>query len=248
MIGIYAVSLYIFHADMQTTMKRASGLLIQNVTMQKSYWSTYKNYKKGASTMSTTGHYTRYINQFPGWSDNCDTMHRTLWDGDPAKLRGGLYFTAKKTGSLTVEHYPKNIHAYCYFDNWDGISSKYGYHIREHIYDYSGKLAIQNVLTNIEKMDMDTIISDVIFKHLNFYKYAYLDYIDRINNKEKYLPYPPLSDINSRLECDLPCVLSECRFTCNYMTAGTCSGNCYSDKNPVCKYFAAWLGTVNVNV
>ena len=29
--------------------------------------------------MSTTGHYTRYINQYPGWSDNCDSMYQALW-------------------------------------------------------------------------------------------------------------------------------------------------------------------------
>jgi hypothetical protein len=198
--------------------------------------------------MSTTGHYTRYINQFPGWSDNCDTMHRTLWDGNPEEKSDGLYVCAKEIGSLTVEHYPKNIRAFCTFDNWSGISHKYGYNIREDIYDYSGKLAIQKVLSEIEKMDMDKIISDVIFNHLNFYKYAYLDYIERMNTQEKYLPYPPLSDINSRLECDMPCVLSDNPFTCRYMTPGTCSGNCYSDKNPVCKYFSAWLGTVSANV
>ncbi len=42
--------------------------------------------------MSTSGHYTRYINQYPGWSDNCDTMHRAIYEGE------------KEIGSLMVEH------------------------------------------------------------------------------------------------------------------------------------------------
>lgn len=186
--------------------------------------------------MSTTGHYTRYINQYPGWSDNCDTMYQSVWDNEI------------KIGSLTVEHYAGNKESFCYFDNWDSISHKYGYNIREHIIDYKGKLAIQNVLSIVQKFNIGAIVSDIIFKHLNFYNFAYLDYIDRMNNKDNYLPYPSLSSINNRLECDLSCVLSENRFKCDYMIAGTRSGNCSSDKNPVCKYFDSWLGTVHICV
>ena len=66
--------------------------------------------------MSTTGHYTRYINQFPGWSDNCDTMYQCLWDGDPDKT-DGLKFSAKEIGSLTVVHNHGNTKSWCTFDN-----------------------------------------------------------------------------------------------------------------------------------
>lgn len=186
--------------------------------------------------MSSSGHYTRYINQYPGWSDNCDSMYRGIYDND-LKI---------KIGSITVEHTAGNKWSYCSFSNYEGISAKYGYHIREHLFECEGKLAIQAVLSRVEKEDIPAMISDVVFKAINFYKFAYLDYIERINNQSKYEPYPYLADLNEWLDCSCPCVLSDQPFHCVNMWAGTHSGRSFSDQNPVCKYFAAFIGSVGV--
>ncbi len=88
--------------------------------------------------MSTTGHYTRYINQYPGWSDNCDTMHRAIYEGE------------KEIGSLMVEHNCGNKWSYCSFSNWSGVSAKCGYHIDETLFEHNGKLAIPHVSISVQ--------------------------------------------------------------------------------------------------
>ena len=85
--------------------------------------------------MSSSGHYTRYINQYPGWSDNCDTMHRPLYHGD------------QKLGYFQVEHNHGNTWAYCTFFYGDDMRKKIT------IVDHEGKMAIQHVLNFMQNFD-----------------------------------------------------------------------------------------------
>jgi len=194
--------------------------------------------------MSTTGHYTRYINQYPGWSDNCDSMYMPLWDGDPVKT-DGLKFTAKKIGSLTVEHTYGNKEAFCTFDNYDSISSKYGYKINEIVIDYSGKKAIQYILDNLEKLYPESKVIDLIFNHINFYKFAYLDYISRIETINPNEETRSTLNLNDWLDCDVcHCIQSEKPFRCDYMIETKRA--CFESGHPVCKYFQALKGSIEV--
>lgn len=53
--------------------------------------------------MSSTGHYTRYINQYPGWSDNNDTM---------------VHHFPDFPGYFQVEHFPGNKRAFAVYDSF----------------------------------------------------------------------------------------------------------------------------------
>ena len=184
--------------------------------------------------MSTSGHYTRYINHYPGWSDNCDSMHRSIYEDDLT------------IGGLTVEHNCGNKWAYCLFSNWSSISAKYGYQIHETLFEHTGKLSIQAILERVEKEDIPGMISDVVFKAINFYQYAYLDYIERISNPEKYHPDHDLQKLNEWLDCDTRhCLNPECSFTCRYMTANYWDGWKHVG-NPSCRYFSAVIGTLGI--
>ena len=118
--------------------------------------------------MGTTGHYTKYINQYPGWSDNCDSMYRSL----------------PGYGSLIVEHYKGNKKAYCVFDNYHSPSGDRGYNVHIHLIDYEGNKAIQYVLDHVDDIPERQII-DAIFSGLNFYNRAYVDYIGSIDKHER---------------------------------------------------------------
>lgn len=144
--------------------------------------------------MSTTGHYTRYINQFPGWSDNCDTMYQYV----PSPLTGLCEICKNKNdcthspkhccmelGYYQVEHYAGNKHAWCSFcwgnpgyntyrvftDGYIGplISGDHKF-----VISYTGKNAIQHVLEMAKSLKVSDMV-DIIFNH-NFYQYSYMDY------------------------------------------------------------------------
>jgi len=135
--------------------------------------------------MSTTGHYTRYINQFPGWSDNCDTMYHYI----PYPLS-----KYSQLGSLTVEHSPGNKWSYCEL-RWTNKGYNYWQWIKEQtefigplraggsitLIDYSGDKAIQHVLEKAKKITVDQVI-DLIFKH-EFYNRSYVDYFRYYQNE-----------------------------------------------------------------
>ena len=127
--------------------------------------------------MSTTGHYTRYINKYPGWSDNCDTMYQQI----PYPLN--VY---AKLGYYQVEHFAGNKYAWCEFcyenpgyntyrvftDGYIGplIAGSY-----KMIIEYTGKNAIQHVLEMVKNLKVSDMV-DHIFNH-NFYMYSYMDYL-----------------------------------------------------------------------
>ena len=119
--------------------------------------------------MSTTGHYTRYINQYPGWSDNCDTMHQPVYDGVRDCEKCGISkpcnlatkkqeYCQKQIGSLTVEHTAGNLYALCRFDSWVYNREDPDPKIRFTIYEYHGKKAIQNVLEKMATFPNDQLI------------------------------------------------------------------------------------------
>ena len=139
--------------------------------------------------MSTTGHYTRYINQYQGWHDNCDTM------------RGGPI--DRKLGNFQVVHTYGNKQAFCHFDNYDTLSQRHGYNIQFEACEYTGKQAIQYLLNNLENIVPETYIVDRVFREINFYMFAYTDYIARLE-KGKHNPWSneeiPLT------ECEGHCV------------------------------------------
>ena len=144
--------------------------------------------------MSTSGHYTRYINQYPGWSDNCDTMYRAIH----SPLEGECRFCKNndncrhdhkycydEIAHLQVEHTSGNKTAYCAlcFDNpgyspWLWFKEGYngpltsGGHI--HIIEYEGNRAIQHVLETVTSFEKSVMI-DLMFRH-NFNMYSYMDY------------------------------------------------------------------------
>jgi hypothetical protein len=155
----------------------------------------------GMGDMSTTGHYTRYINQYPGWSDNCDSMYRELYIP-------GMHHDCKicdypcrpetteekridlcpvKLGYLTIEHTYGNKRAFLTFtyDNqdynyWDWIKEQTNYigplkpGNRFTLIDYTGKLAIQHVIKESYKVKESDMI-DRIFKD-QFYNRSHSDY------------------------------------------------------------------------
>jgi hypothetical protein len=171
-------------------------------------------------------------------------MYQALWNGDPDKT-DGLKFSAKKIGSLTVEHNHGNTKSWCTFDNWDSISSKYGYKIYADIIGYTRKKAIQSVLENIALMDIPIIISDIIFDNINFYKFAYLDYISRIESINPNEEKQSTLKLNDWLDCDTcHCIQSDHPFRCDYMIETKRA--CFESGHPVCKYFQALKGSIEV--
>ena len=141
--------------------------------------------------MSTTGHYTRYINQYPGWSDNCDTMYQGVslgykdckkCDHTTCKAKEDIAFRNEwctdRIGHYQVEHYRGNKNAFCNFI----LSFDYGDPRKEMpraytyftVYDYQGNLAIQNVLEYMAKFPLERLI-DMIIKD-RFYNRSYCDY------------------------------------------------------------------------
>jgi hypothetical protein len=108
--------------------------------------------------MSTTGHYTRYINQENReqdtlyWSDNCDTMYAGVYlrtNNDPSKYM----HEADKLGYFTIEHNHGNTLAWLSF-TWDNAGYSWEKDNREHYgsnmrcgrihYQFEGKKAIQS--------------------------------------------------------------------------------------------------------
>jgi hypothetical protein len=112
--------------------------------------------------MSTTGHYTRYINQYPGWSDNCDTMYKPIVAECLIKEK----YDYPVIGYFQVEHNAGNTWS------WSKINFKDRSYVT--IYEHTGKKAIQNVLDHVEKLTFDQCL-DIIFKYC-FYNRSYLDY------------------------------------------------------------------------
>jgi hypothetical protein len=142
--------------------------------------------------MSTTGHYTRYINQYPGWSDNCDTMYHPIFSGvyDCEQCRDNIScnlkhkkeeYCSKNVGYFTVEHNHGNTEAYCSYsdNNYDDRTGKKQYPVEVyhlHIYEYTGKKAIQNVLDFMATYPIDSLF-DLLFK-TRFYNRSYVDYFN----------------------------------------------------------------------
>jgi hypothetical protein len=181
--------------------------------------------------MSTSGHYTRYINQFPGYYDNCDTMRGGPIDHD--------------IGMFQIEHTYGNKQAFCWFDNYGTISYKYGYDINFEAAEYTGKLAIQYLLKNLENIVPESYIVDRVFKEINFYKFAYLDYISRIETINPNEETRSTLNLNDWLDCDVcHCVQSEKPFRCDYMIETKRA--CFESGHPVCKYFQALKGSIEV--
>ena len=150
--------------------------------------------------MSSSGHYTRYINQvnqYPGWSDNCDTMYKPVhsplegecrlckWDNECNHDHRNCFCTI---GHLTVEHTAGNKWAYCSF-TWDhGDKYNYWQWIREQtdyigplkagrsiiLFEYSGKMAIQNILEKTKTINVWDLV-DLMFKD-EFYNRSYIDH------------------------------------------------------------------------
>jgi hypothetical protein len=142
--------------------------------------------------MSTTGHYTRYINQYPGWSDNCDTMYQPIFNGlircdNCLAWRKDCPFKTKKEeyckdqiGYFQVEHNHGNTESWCTFSDEDRnhkLIGKVIYHLP--VYHSNGKKAIQNVLDHMENYPVDNLI-DQILKY-RFYNRSYLDYLNEAN-------------------------------------------------------------------
>lgn len=136
--------------------------------------------------MSTTGHYTRYINQYPGWSDNCDTMHKPVHSPLEGECQFCKYDSECKhdhhncylpLGSFQVVHYAGNKHAWCTFDSFDYTGNKApGSRFYMHVYSYTGKKAIQNVLDYMRTFPVETLI-EMILKY-RFNNRSYMDYFD----------------------------------------------------------------------
>ena len=135
--------------------------------------------------MSTTGHYTRYINQYPGWSDNCDTMYQGIF---PEILQYGDYerYKTNQLGYLQVEHNHGNTWSYCSFDYrpigynyWQWIRDPLSYMgplktVRKMIYKKKKKKAIQNVLEHA-KTFTDEFFINLVYSEM-FYNRSYCDY------------------------------------------------------------------------
>ncbi len=136
--------------------------------------------------MSTTGHYTRYINQYPGWSDNCDTMYHGIF---PAVMQWGNYakYKGNKLGHLTVEHTAGNKYAFCDYDirydqynYWQWIREQTEYvgplkaGVGKVLIEYTGDKAIQHVLEMAKNITDEQII-DLVFSGM-FYNRSYADY------------------------------------------------------------------------
>lgn len=85
--------------------------------------------------MSSSGIYTRYINQYPGWFEGGDVMTRPLYQGE------------KKLGYFRVETNKGNTWAYCHFMYGEYCSN------RITIIDHEGKKAIQHVLEYMAQFD-----------------------------------------------------------------------------------------------
>ena len=151
--------------------------------------------------MSTSGHYTRYINQYPGWSDNCDSMyHQVDVPGMHRSCKNCDYQCKSETteerridlcpytiGYFTIEHTYGNKRAFLTFtyDNdqynyWQWIRDQTNYigplkaGNKKTIINYIGKLAIQHVIEESYKID-PWVMVDLIFKD-QFYNRAYADY------------------------------------------------------------------------
>jgi hypothetical protein len=151
--------------------------------------------------MSTTGHYTRYINQYPGWSDNCDTMYKSVTvptllkrceSCHPEKcsvLTNGhkSIYCKSEFGYFQVENNIGNTWSYCEF-RWHNEKHNYWHWRKEQtdylgpfrsggsvdLIDYKGKKAIQYVLEQTEKIIISDLV-DIIFK-TEFYNRSYADY------------------------------------------------------------------------
>lgn len=132
----------------------------------------------GVHGMSTTGHYTRYINQFPGWSDNCDTMYQYI----PSPLDHN-----KELGYYQVEHCAGNKTAWCefryynpHFNYWIWEREQTNYigpfksGGRHRIIEYTGKNAIQHVLESAKNLNVSDMVN-LIFKD-QFYNRSYVDH------------------------------------------------------------------------
>ncbi|MDD2246355.1 MAG: hypothetical protein PHC39_04655 [Proteiniphilum sp.] len=142
--------------------------------------------------MSTSGHYTRYINQYPGWSDNCDTMHQPVNDGTYDCEKCGSdkacnlkdrkeEYCSKQIGYFQVEHNAGNTSSWCtYSDNhYDNRTGKRQFPwdvYRMPVYDYTGKKAIQNVLDFMAEFPREKLF-DLLFK-TRFYNRSYADYFE----------------------------------------------------------------------
>ena len=111
--------------------------------------------------MSTTGHYTRYINQYPGWSDNNNTM---------------VHHFPDFPGYFQVEHFPGNKRAFAVYDSFDdyGGNNAPGSRFHLHIYDYEGDKAIQHTLEVMQNFPREKLV-DMILKN-RFYNRSYMDY------------------------------------------------------------------------
>ena len=171
---------------------------VRTTSMWSMQWGTdWRNDPKmeiwPGETMSSTGHYTRYINEYnqksgkKHWSDNCDTMFQPVFHGlircdDCLAWRKDCPFKEKKEeycpdqiGYFQVEHNHGNTWAWCTFSDEDRTNNpikKRIYHLP--IYSFTGKKAIQNVLEYMIDYPVSDLI-DRIFKY-RFYNRSYLDY------------------------------------------------------------------------
>ncbi len=137
--------------------------------------------------MSTIGHYTRYINQYPGWSDNCDTMYHGIF---PDILQHGDYakYKTNQLGYLQVEHNHRNTWSFCSFDYepsgynyWKWLNEGSGFmgplkRVRKMIVDHHGKKAIQHVLEECKNFT-DEFFINLVFNEM-FYNRSYCDYFN----------------------------------------------------------------------
>jgi hypothetical protein len=145
--------------------------------------------------MSTSGHYTRYINQYPKWSDNCDTMYQGIYSplllkkcgekcipADCSILKNGKKekYCQENIGYFTIEHNHGNTWSWCTFshDHSYGEKPRYPEINNMGIYEYTGKKAIQNVLEFMEKFTFDQLI-DMVLKY-QFNNRSYLDYLNEV--------------------------------------------------------------------
>jgi len=119
--------------------------------------------------MSTTGHYTRYINQYEGWSDNCDTMYKPVISPLPKKDK----YDFNKMGYYQVEHNAGNTWSWCEY-NSEGSYDIPGSRFWFNLYEFTGKKAIQNVLDHMVDYPVDKIIDQII--KTRFYNRSYADY------------------------------------------------------------------------
>ena len=110
--------------------------------------------------MSSTGHYTRYINQYPGWTDNNDTM---------------VHHFPDFPGYFQVEHFPGNKRAFAVYNSFDyGGNNAPGSRFHLHVYEYKGIKAIQHTLEVMQNFPREKLI-DMILKN-RFYNRSYMDY------------------------------------------------------------------------